>query len=225
MRNWAQNWSLGEFLSVVKERFMGSTMTFGWLALTSVLLVACGGQGSTPTATESAGQVLALDEGSGQLALEKKFANYQDDVVLDAEGNIQKSSKRSNFEGKQLTSIGGGLGKKQFAASRYSKENWQGTKNFDAGRYKSSRNRWDQEEWFMQKQAREAQTSARGQGQTFSTGDYRTAAAQEQRGNRLARPSNAQADFRKRVGQKPLIIDNEDYEKLTLEESKNILGR
>ena len=208
-----------------RRQLMGILMKFGAAALVGLFLSSCGGKSTVPTATEGAGKILALDEGSGSSALEKKFANYKNDVVLDDEGNITKDSKRSNFEGKKLNSIGGDFGKKQFAASRYSKKNWSGSKNFDPGNFKRSKNRWDDEEWFLRKQARETGTAARSQGQAYSTGNYHTATAREQGGNRLARPSDVETDIRRRVNKEPLIIDQEDYEKMSLEESKSILGR
>lgn len=195
------------------------------MALASLVLVSCGGKGEAPTASEGAGKILAMDEGSGFMALKKKFANYDKDVVVDEEGRIQKDSKRSSFESQQLTNIGGDYGKKQFAASRYSKKNWQGSRNFDPAKFKSSKNRWDNEEWFVQKQAREAGNAARAQNESFATGDYRTASAREQGGRRLSRGSDVETDVRRRVYQEPLIMEKEDYEKLSLDEAKGLLGR
>ena len=204
---------------------MHGVTTIGLTALLSLLLLSCSGKKQAPNATEGADRILAFDEGSGQLALEKKFANYTKDVVLDEEGNILKDSKRSNFEGKQLTTIGGDIGNKRFAANRYSKKNWQGSKDFDSAKFKSSKNRWDNEEWFIQKQARESGAAALSQGQAHATNSFGKKSAREQGGRRLGRPSDVETDVRRRVSQKPLIVDQEAYEKMSLEESKNILGR
>lgn len=189
------------------------------------LLFSCSSDNSVPTAGEGAERVLALDEGSGSAALENKFADYHKDVVRDEEGNISKDSKRSNFEGKQVSNIGGKYANRQFAAERYSKKNWTGTKNFDAGRFQSSKNRWDDEEWFFRKQAQESGSAARSQGQTYETARYGTSSAREQGARRLDRSSNVQTDIRRRDYDEPRVIQREDYEKLSLEESKSILGR
>ncbi|MGJ8724313.1 MAG: hypothetical protein ACSHYB_07140 [Roseibacillus sp.] len=191
-----------------------------------VVLSSCSKRSKAPTATESAGQILAMDEGSGQIALEKKFADYGKDLAFDGEGNLnRKDSKRSSFEGKQMSNIGGDLTNKEFAATRYSKKNWKGSKNFDTGKFTNSKNRWDNEEYFVQKQAQESGTAARSQGQAYATGDYRTSTAREQAGDRLSRPGDLKTEIRQRDSPKPLIMDNEDYEKMSLNDSKRLLGR
>ena len=88
-------------------------------------LASCGGGGeNTPTANESATQVLepglspADDEQAGFEALQDRFA-YDATKAFDSEGF---GRNRSQFEGKQMTHIGGDLGNKQFAASRYTKK-------------------------------------------------------------------------------------------------------
>ncbi len=190
-----------------------------------MILPSCSRSSSSPTAEEDAGRILALDEGSGQLALEKKFADFGKDVVVDEEGRVQKESKRSSFEGTQLTSIGGQQGKKEFKVDRYSKKNWRGSKDFDPAKFNRTQNRWDNEEWFVQKQARESTNTARAQGQRFGTEEFRSGSAREQDGRRFSRVSDAQTDIRRRVYRDPLVIDKDDYEKLSLEETQGLLGR
>ena len=186
----------------------------------------CSQSSSAPTASESAGQILALDEGSGYNALQKKYADYGSDLAVDGDGNVsKKDSKRSSFEGKQMSHIGGGLNNKEFAAARYSKKNWQGTKNFDREKFTSSKSRWDGEEWYVQKQAQETGSASRAQGQAFATTNYGTNTARENAGKRFANQSNLQTEIRQRTAPKPLIMDNEDYEKMSLDDSKRLLGR
>ena len=189
------------------------------------MLSSCSKNADAPTATESAGQILALDEASGYNALEKKFADYGRDVKLDKDGRVAKDSKRSSFESQRSSPIGGNLARKEYAATRYSKKNWQGTKNFTAENYASKKNRWQNEEYFIQKQARETGATSRVQGQSYATGDYRTGSARESGGDRLARPNDLKTEIRQRDAPKPLIMDNEDYEKMSLNESKRLLGR
>ena len=197
---------------------------FSFIAL-SGLLFSCSGSNSSPSTTEDAEKVLALDEISGKEALRKKYANYQDDVVLDDKGRVKGNSKRSSFENKQLTSIGGDFRDQNFAASRYSKKNWQGSKNFESGKFETSQNRWGDQEWFLKKQAQEASSNSRNQGQAFNASDFRTTTANEQNSTRLSYGSDVRTDVRRRVYKEPLVIDDEAYEKMSLEESKNILGR
>ena len=124
-----------------------------------------------------------------------------------------------------MTNIGGAIGNKEFAATRYSKKNWQGTKNFDREKFSKSNSRWEGQEWFLRKQAQEAGTAARGQGQAFTTSNYQTSGAREQSRGQLSRPSDLKTEIRQRNSPKPLIMGNEDYEKLSINDSKRLLGR
>ncbi|MDQ8188829.1 hypothetical protein [Roseibacillus persicicus] len=201
----------------------------GWrlvVLLGALCVSSCGSSKKAPTASESAGRIVDYnDEAAGQMAMEKKYADYKNDVVLDKDGRVGKDSKRSNFEGKQLTTIGGGWAGKEYAASRYAKKSWQGTKGFDRSQFSGkSSNRWDDQEWFLQKQAQEASSSFEN-GKAYATSNYRTGSASEQSGYRMSKSNNVQTDIRREVFQQPLKMDNEDYEKMSLNDSKRLLGR
>jgi hypothetical protein len=197
--------------------------------LLGVVLASCGGsKNSAPTAGESARQTLALDEGSGQAALEERFAKYTDDVAFNKDGQIQhKDSKRSNFEGKKMVMMGGEVGTSTYSTSRYDKKEWSGTKEFDRKRYEgASTNRWNEAEYFLQKQARESQSIARAQGEDYrGIRDYETSAAREARTRNLDRPTNLESSYRQESYQQPLRISKEDYARMTIEDSKRLLGR
>ena len=194
--------------------------------LGGLLLASCSKSSEAPTATESAGQVLALDENSGYNALENKYANYGKNLAFDSEGNLnRKDSKRSNFEGRQMSNLGGAIGNREYAATRYSKKNWQGTKNYEPGKFQSSKNRWDNEEYFLRQQAREGGATARVQGKAYDTGNFQTNNAREQSREGITGQSHLATDIRQRVNPKPLIIDDEDYAEMSLEDSNRLLGR
>lgn len=197
-----------------------------WVLLGALLLSSCASRKEAPTASESAGRIIDYnDEAAGQMAMEKKYADYKNDVVLDKDGRIGKDSKRSSFENKQLTTIGGDIGNKQFAASQYTKKNWQGSKDFGRSQYMGkSESRWDDEEWFLQKQANET-GSTFDPGKSYATSSYGTGSATEQGGYRMSRPNDVRTDIRREVFQQPLKMDNEDYEKMSLNDSKRLLGR
>ena len=203
---------------------MRSIVHLGMTALLSLLVISCGGGKNASTANETASDIVG-SEVSAPKSLEDRFADYSKDVVFDKDGRISKDSKRSDFEAKQLTNIGGEYGKKEFAASRYSKKNWSGSRNFDPAKFDKTKNRWQNDEFFVQKQAREAGNAARAQGSTYGTDNYHSTAASEQGSRRLDRPTDVQTDIRRRVSQKPLIIDKGDYEKMSLDEAKGLLGR
>ena len=220
------DWKLefGGSAGYARKIAMRSLLQMGLLALVGFLF-SCSSKKEAPTASEGAGRILALDPASGEAALQDKFADFSKDIVLDKNGRVMKDSKRSSLEGRQFTNIGGDYGSKKFAASRYSKSEWAGSKNFDPGKFNSTKNRWDDQEWFVKQHAQEAGLTARNQGEAYSTAGYKTANAREQGGERFQKSSNVQTDIRRRVFKGPDIIQKGEYERMTIEESKNILGR
>ena len=196
------------------------------LAVTGLLCSCSGGGSSSSTATEDAGNVLALSEAEGEKALSDRFANYQKNLSFDSEGSInKKDSKRSNFEGKQVSNIGGDYGKKQFAANRFSKKTFQGRKEFQANDLQSLKSRWNDQEWFLRKQAQERGSIARADGKEFGTDNFSVGSARERGASNLARPTDLGTQAAQRDYQAPRIFSKEEHEKMSIEESKNELGR
>ena len=124
-----------------------------------------------------------------------------------------------------MTNIGGDLGNKQFAASRYTKKGWSGSKEFNASKFHSSKNRWEGEEWYVQKQAQESGLAARSGKKAYATNNYQTNSAREQGGYRIPNSTNVQTEVIQRGYEEPLKINNADYDKMSLSESKRRLGR
>jgi len=205
-------------------------------SLAGLMLVSCGsltggGGDEPPTASESASGFLpssasGFSEGEGLLALEKKYADYSNDVKRDKGGNFSADSTRSQFEGRSSTIIGGGIDNKEFSAARYSKKEWSGAKKYAGKKYEdATENRWSESEWFLQKQAQGIDSAPREVDKRFSTENYQASGAREQSRSYQGGDSGVASGFQEKVSEAPLIIGKDEYAAMTLEESRNILGR
>lgn len=204
------------------------------MVLALFCLSACSGRGKVedvPTATESASDFMSVEnsdlaEAQGRMALEKKYADFKDDVKVDKDGRVMADSKRSQYEGKTSTVIGGDWGSKEYAAARYSKKEWAGSKDFQSKSYEGeTKNRWSESEWFLRKQAEEAGASSRLAQQNYRTENFQTQGAVEQGRVRVIDREGQAAAMEEKNFRPPLIIDKRDYSKMTVEDSKNLLGR
>ncbi|MEM9080160.1 MAG: hypothetical protein AAGC74_05645, partial [Verrucomicrobiota bacterium] len=163
-----------------------------------------------------------------QAALEERYAKFEDDVKRDDEGRILKDSKRSEMEGQRYTTIGGEAGQKRYVANRYSKKEWEGAKEYSKKRYGGdSENRWNDAEWFLQKEANEQAGRAVEAGEAFADGgrSYRDEAALESGQGRVQTGNDVQTEVRRRIFPEPLIIDDQAYNEMSLEETRRRLGR
>lgn len=199
------------------------------LVATSLVLVACGssGNGAPPTAGESANKTLGTETSERPLGLKERFADFSGDVVRDKDGNILKESKRSSFENQKTAIIAGERSEKAFSTSQFSKKDWAGTKRFGTQQYEGTKsNRWDDSEYFLRQQAREANAVAGVQGSQFGgVSDFQTSTAREQTGRRIVGGSNLQSEVQQENFRPPIKINRRDYERLSLEDSNNLLGR
>ena len=223
------------FYSPFFGRADGSMMFYSVLAVAGVLLLLLSSgakdeASSLSAAEQDTGKILALDESSGRAALEQRFASYEDDVVLDDEGNITSDSRRSSFEGRRIGGQGGNsfqgrsFDTNPYVGKRFAHGNeFVGVSAFDTGT-----NRNSSRPWFLQQQANSAQ-GARAVTSTNSrfSGENSNAArvANERGGQALSRPSNVETDVRRRVFTEPTVLSKEDYNRITLEDSNRLLGR
>lgn len=210
---------------------MESRLIKGLVAvLAGFAMTACGSRGGgegAPTAGESANSSLGGDASESSGGLEERFASFNDDVVRDKDGRITKDSKRSNFEGKKMAMIGGERNEQSFSTNRYSKKEWSGTKRLDKERYQgASESRWNDSEYFLRQQASEASSVARAQGSEFrGPGNFETAGAREQSRRRIAGQRNLQSEVQQEAFQPPLKFSKSEYERLSVQDSNNLLGR
>jgi len=148
--------------------------------------------------------------------------------VKDANGNlVPKSNKRSQFEskGQSPNFAGKDFKKKEYNAGDYSKKSFWGNKEYDRKAYggNTDGSRFQQASRHDGQGAREAGNAA-DVPDAYNTANYDTNSAREAGGSPVAKPSNAAIDNRQKVFQQPEIIGWEEQRKLSLDQSKGILG-
>lgn len=171
-------------------------------------------------------QVIALGEGEGATALDRKFAMQKGDVQYDEHGGVA-GGKRSQYEGQKQVQFGGEWAGKTYDKKQYEKRSWWGGKKAEtkqyAGNMDGSR--------FQTASALGSQTAAadgqrsRLDGRQARTATYRVEAATEAGVSGVAKPSNAQADWRRAVYPKPYIMGYKDYQEKSISETRRLLGR
>lgn len=186
------------------------------ILLTAALLASC----AQKTGSSSSG--------SQHRTLSERM-NEKSGFVQDDEGNWKpRIDRRSSFE-----SVGdspyfkGDYATKQYKAGEYAKKSWWGSKDYEHKTYAGDTDgsRFTKTSRFDGSKARDGDLTAREGGTTYETGDYATSTAREANAKRLEHPSDAETDVRRRVFQKPEIIDYQTHQKLTLQQTKSFLGR
>lgn len=157
--------------------------------------------------------------------------NEKAGFVQDSEGKwAPRVNRRSSFETKgESPYFKGEYGKKEYKAGDYAKQSWQGGKSFETKAYQGDTDgsRFAKSSRFDGQAAREGSQGAREGGQTAREGGnaYATGDAREAEGKRLAKPSDAETDSRRKVYTPPEIIDWREQRSLSMEQTKGILGR
>lgn len=164
-------------------------------------------------------------------ASETGLSQYESDVkfVKAADGSVKPNKdKRSQFDGRSEYLGNRDFKGKDYTAKDYRKQRWGGNKDFRGGEYggNTDGSRFQHSPEFVQQQARAQGQVAGLSGQQYGTNAYAVNGAREGAGaKRLARPSDAKVDSRRGVFKQPVVIDKADYSKMSIEESKRLLGR
>jgi len=138
------------------------------------------------------------------------------------------AGKRSQFDAKKNIAFAGGFESSAFKGNKaYSVPQWKGTTAARKSSYPSQvdGNRFRKPSRFQGASASQAGQRSRFQGTTARTSRYKAGRAGEDAGKRLAKPTDAWTDFRRKVYPEPLIMSKEDYDRMTVEETRSILGR
>jgi hypothetical protein len=148
--------------------------------------------------------------------------------VQDAEGNWKpQTDRRSPYENKGATyDSKKSFQKKDYKAGDYAKKSWWGNKEYGRQNYTGNTDgsRFQKSSALQGQNAREADDKARIPG-AYKTDDYATSAAREAGNKPIDKPSNAIVESRQKVFQTPEIIDWKEQRKLSLDQSKGMLGR
>lgn len=152
----------------------------------------------------------------------------KDNFKPDENGNfLPQDNKRSSFETKgQSPYFKGDYAKKAYKAGTYEKKSWWGNKDYGRQQYAGNTDgsRFQKNSRFDGKGAQESGSAADIPG-PYQTDNYATGDAREAGKDRLTRPSNAEIENRREVFQQPMILDWQEQRKLSLDQSKGILGR
>lgn len=183
-----------------------------------------GGDGAP---ARKSGKVVALTEGEGAAALEDRFAFSKSDIKRDEQGNLV-GGKRSQYEGRESVAFGGGVGTASYQGNEaFRARQWSGNREAGRGSYSGDTDgsRFQRSSRFRGTSASQLAQRSRFEGAPARTSTYQAGNAREDAGKPLDRPGNAYTDYRRRVFSQPQIMGREDYERMTVEQTRSILGR
>lgn len=146
----------------------------------------------------------------------------------DKQGNwVPKSDKRSSFENKgDSPYFNNQFSGKSFDTSNYGKSSWWGRESIHKKAYEggSANSNFSQSSSYGGRQA--AGLDGVIDGRQLHGGErHSTRPASENKAQRIDRESDAETDVRRRVFPQPDVIDYQEQRRLSLDQSKSLLGR
>lgn len=177
--------------------------------------------------TKSRGKkVVALDPIAGEAAMYDRYTTRMTDLQKDEKGNFV-GAVRSQYDGKNNIAFGGSIGKAQYNAKNYRAKQWNGNLRAQAAKYAGALDgsRYKVPSRYSGLAARQSAQGSAFNGQAARTGSYSTGAARESVGQRLAKPTDAYTNFRREVYPEPPMMSKAEYDRLTVEQSRSLLGR
>jgi hypothetical protein len=184
-----------------------------------VLLVSC--------ASDSAGKKNEPASTPPRKPLSERM-NEKNGYKQDASGNwVAQNDRRSPYESKGSTyDSKKSFQKTDYKTGDFAKKSWWGNKEYDRKSYAGDTDgsRFQKSSALQGETAPEAGDAAKIPG-AYKTDTYATNAARESGNKEIDRPSNTIVESREKVFQQPEIIDWKEQRKLSLDQSKGILGR
>lgn len=194
-------------------------------------MVSCASSGGSSSGGEAAaesGQVIAMSEGAGTLALEKKFLMKKEDMKLTKEGLLAGGGKRSQYEGKKQVQFGGEWGSESYQKQEYEKKSsWWRRKKADVKDYSGSEDgsRFQTDSRYANRNARQSGQESRFANADARTGVYEVDAANEARRGAVKSEANAYAASRGEAIPDPVVIDQDEYGRQSIQKTRSLLGR
>lgn len=160
--------------------------------------------------------------------LESRYAESSG-FKTDADGNLisSKSDKRSSFERQRETPyFKGSIEKKEYKTGDYEKKSWWGKKTYDVGeyegdtdgsRFKTPAKSYGKGELYADKRV--------DKGDPYKTQTLEYQRAVESNEDDIKKPRNDYAESRRRSYVQPSVIDWKEQRKMSMEQSRSILGR
>jgi hypothetical protein len=198
----------------------------GGALLATLAFGACAKDGAEKEAPAKRDRIVDLTEESDGRVLGERYGFKKDDIARDESGTFV-GGKRSQYDGQRNIAFGGGVGTAKYRTNEYKSSAWSGNtkartssyaNNTDASRYQVSSR-------YEGSRAHQNAARSRFDGTQARTSSYKTGKANENAGERLAKPSDSLTDVRRRVYPQPDIMSKEDYDRLTVEQTRSILGR
>jgi len=199
----------------------------GSLGLLLVAAVCCSGTGGKQTGEQLPEErVIALSEGARAGALERKDAYSKEDVQLNEDGTFG-GGKRSRFEGQRFVAYGGGVGKASYSKPRYAAGTWDGRETVAKPRFQSPRDtvRFRTASRYEGAVAGVAEQQSRYEGRSASPPRYHAGRAVEHARPDLDKPPDARTRLRREVYPETPIFSQDEYSRMTIEQTRDILGR
>lgn len=215
-------------------RYIFHLLLLGAFPTTAVVCSSCSGTGGVDPANTTSTvktrnrdkQVIALGEAEGFNALEERFAFDSRSLKKDKEGKFI-GPVRSQYEGKRDISFGGGLGKAVYRAGNYQSPEWKGHRQARTRSYpgKTDGSRFQTPSRVQVTSPSHLARKSRFHGRRAGTGTYKAGGARESNAGPVDKPSDGYTDFRRRVFPEPLIISDDEYNRRSVEQMRNVLGR
>jgi len=175
---------------------------------------------------ESTHTVTTTRQGLSDPLLNRYAGNYRYEKAPDGSTRIA-SDRRSQYEGRKVDGFGKSIADKRFATSEREKRPWWGKKNYDHKMWSGAKTAPDagKKSWFASKHAKEGGQMARADGKQYQTGTYEVGAAYEAGTRRLGHPQNTNVQNRRKTSPEPKIIGWEEQRKMSMEQTRSLLGR
>lgn len=199
-----------------KPLLMRFLRTFSTGILAALLLASCASE-----------RKVTYSRGGG----EEFGSKYMSDVQFETQkdGSVKPNKDvRSQYDGKSEYLSARDFSGKDYTTAKYNKKRWGKDLSYANKQYAGATDgsKFEYSPQFVQQQAK-------AQGQVAQVGDKQYGAAQYNAGQAnvakrdtyLDRPSDAETNVRRRVYKQPDIITKQDYTELSIEESRNLLGR
>jgi len=159
----------------------------------------------------------------GQDYMRDKYGiNLQD--VQQGEGDEIVGGKRSRYDERVSSAFAKGASKSpDYLKSRYHQKAWSGNKDYSKGSFKTDSWSGTKTSRFANQSSRDSQKTARANDQDYSTGSYRTGGATEAGTSHV---SSQQSHYGQKRWERNLqIFDYDDYRKMSLDQTKSLLGK
>lgn len=191
----------------------------------SLGLSACSSSTTEVTVTEV---TEAQPRGERDLKQSNPFEWSQDDVSRGDDGNFS-GGKRSTYDKRKISSYGKDRKAPDFFSREYHSTAWNGSKDYSSGSYRIAKKptKTGKRSWFGGKKSSHSGTTANEGSQSYSTGNYRTSAARESgSAARTGTGAGGYVESRRAVKRKPLLIIGQDeYRKMSVDQTRSLLGR